>query len=92
MDIKRKDINQYLHAFNLITAKGKKLNDAYELGGLRAWHDFDGYTCWLSYQDLTMTLLFHGKYEISYEKEDTIDSFSKKVMRLLADDKSVEVS
>lgn len=74
-----------LQIFNLVTTKGSKLDGVYELSGIRASQDFDGYTCWLAYKDLTVTLLFHGSHDFDYQQKDTIDIFFKKVSNLLAD-------
>jgi len=74
-----------LQVFNLITTKGSKLDGAYEFSGIRASHDFDGYTCWLAYKDLTITLLFHGSYDFDYQQVDTLEIFFKKISNLLAD-------
>jgi len=77
-----------LQVYNLITTKGNKLNGVYEFCGIRASHDFDGYTCWLSYKDLTISLLFHGSYDFDYQDKTTLELFFKKVSRLLADKNS----
>jgi hypothetical protein len=73
----------FLRIFDLISTNGIKSNGAYEFLGIRAWHDFDGYTCWLAYNDLTITMLFHGKFSIEYEDEDTFNKFNKKVNSLM---------
>lgn len=73
----------FLRVFDLVSTKGTKGKEAYEFLGIRAWHDFDGYTCWLAYNDLTITLLFHGKFSIEYKYEDTFNNFQKKVNSLM---------
>ena len=78
-----KEKRNYLHVFNLITAKGTKQGSVYELEGIRASQDFDGYTCWLEYHDLTITLLFHNKYQFDYTNDQTVERFVKKVDRML---------
>jgi len=80
-----KEKRNYLHLFNVVSTLGEKVNGGYEYQSIRAWHDFDGYTCWLKYKDLTVTLLFHNKYKIDYQSEDTVNIFLKKVDKLLAD-------
>ncbi|MFT6735256.1 MAG: hypothetical protein ACJAS9_003461, partial [Polaribacter sp.] len=62
--------------------EGVKVEGEYKFLGIRAWHDFEGYTCWLAYKDLTVTLLFHGKFSIDYEQKDTLHEFYKKVNSL----------
>jgi hypothetical protein len=79
--LKSKD---FLQVFDLISSKGFKSNGKYQFQGIDAWHDFDGYTCWLSYKDLTITLLFHGKLGVEYENVDTFDEFYKKINGLIA--------
>jgi len=74
----------FLRLFNLISTKGTKLESTYEFSGIRAWNDFDGYTCWLSYKDLTITILFHGKFDVEFEHKDTFNEFYKKANSLIA--------
>jgi hypothetical protein len=74
----------FLHLFDLISTKGDKSGSEYEFNGIRAQHDFDGYTCWLAYKDLTVTLLFHGKFEVEFEKKETFELFYKKANAIIA--------
>jgi len=78
-----------LQIFNLVTTKGNKLDSVYELSGIRASQDFDGYTCWLAYKDLTVTILFHGSHDFDYQEKETIDIFFKKISNLLADQENL---
>lgn len=78
-----KEKRNYLKIFNLVTSKGIKKDNDYEFEGINASHDFDGYTCWLKYQDLTITLLFHNKYQFDYTHSETVERFIKKVDRIL---------
>jgi hypothetical protein len=70
-------LRDFLEIYDFITKEGIKLDGIYEHLGIKAWHDFDGYTCWLGYKDLTITLLFHGRFSIEYEHKDTLESFHK---------------
>ncbi|QOL25137.1 DUF3081 domain-containing protein [Thalassotalea sp. LPB0316] len=83
MATKIQEKRHFLEAFNIVTAKGQKSATGYELDGIKAWHDFDGYTCWLSYKDVTITILFHGKYKLDFEKEESFDLLNKKINRML---------
>ncbi|RGP39487.1 DUF3081 family protein [Colwellia ponticola] len=74
----------FLRLFDFISSKGVKSGSEYELSGIRAQHDFDGYTCWLAYKDLTITLLFHGKFDVEFDNKDTFDEFYKKANSLNA--------
>ncbi|MFQ3210100.1 MAG: hypothetical protein ACI9VO_001999 [Colwellia sp.] len=75
---------EFLRIFDLISTQGTKSGSVYEFVGITAQHDFDGYTCWLSYKDLTITLLFHGKFEVEFDKKDTFEEFYKKANSLIA--------
>jgi hypothetical protein len=85
MDINKEKQRNMLEVFNVVTSKGKKVDGAYEYLGIRASQDFDGYTCWLSYKDLTVSLLFHGKYDFDYKDKDTLKSFFNKISKLISD-------
>jgi hypothetical protein len=74
----------YLQAFNEILTVGEKVDEGYEFEGIKAIHDFDGYTCWLKYKDLTLTLKFHNNYQFDFESTETLSHFMKKVDVLLA--------
>ncbi|MBB1271899.1 DUF3081 family protein [Psychromonas sp. SR45-3] len=85
MDVDKLKKRDLLQAFDLVTTKGKKTDGVYELSGVKASQDFDGYTCWLSFKDLTVTLLFHGAFDMDYEDEDTQKAFFKKISNMLDD-------
>ena len=85
MDVDKLKKRDLLQAFDLVTTKGKKTDEVYELSGVKASQDFDGYTCWLSFKDLTVTLLFHGAFDMDYEDEDTQKAFFKKISNMLDD-------
>ena len=74
-----------LQVFNLITTKGDEIGGVYTLSDITASQDFDGYTCWLAYKDLTITLLFHGSYDFNYQQNKTLEVFFKKIENLLSD-------
>mgnify|MGYP000433387189 CR=1 FL=1 len=81
-----------LQIFDLVSSKGKKEQGNWAFNGIRAWHDFDGYTCWLSYKDLTATLLFHGKLSVEYEHAETLAEFSAQCILLTNYDVKAELS
>ncbi|GAA5141510.1 DUF3081 family protein [Thalassotalea piscium] len=85
MQNQQSELRDLLMIFEIVTAKGTKSDNTYEYEGITAWHDFDGYTCWLAYKDLTATLLFHGRFSFDYEQEDTFNAFLKKVAAMLSD-------
>jgi hypothetical protein len=68
--------SQYLYIFNHVITKGVNRDGKFYFGELSAWHDFDGYTCYLGYKDLTMTLYFHNRFSFDYQEESTLKAFS----------------
>ncbi len=84
-----KEINletrDYLSVFNKIATEGEKKENRYVLKGINAWHDYDGYTCFLEYKDLTLTLLFHGKYSFDFSNKQTMVDFIAKIKKLLSE-------
>ena len=73
------DQKMYLKAFNMIIEHGEKHGGYYVFNDIKAWHDFDGYCCYLSYNNVEMTLMFHGKYVLDYKKSEFLDSFINKI-------------
>ena len=74
----------HLTLFNEVLNRGTKQDSLYELDGITAWHDLDGYTCYLGYKDLTLTLMFHGKVALEYEQEETQLEFNNKICTILS--------
>ncbi|NMP30394.1 DUF3081 domain-containing protein [Thalassotalea sp. M1531] len=75
-------IHKYLTLFNQAISLGQKQSDGkYKLNEVEAWHDHDGYTCYLGYKDLVMTIYFHNKYAYDYEDPNTLTSFELLVER-----------
>jgi DUF3081 family protein len=72
-----------LSAFNEIITKGERVDSEYQLSGVKAWHDYDGYTCYIGYKDLTLTLLFHGKLSMDYQNKKTLAEFYDKIKKIL---------
>ncbi|MEP1742207.1 MAG: DUF3081 family protein [Kangiellaceae bacterium] len=72
-----------LSAFNEIITKGERVDSEYQLSGVKAWHDYDGYTCYIGYKDLTLTLLFHGKLSMDYQDKKTLAEFYHKIKKIL---------
>ncbi|MEC7939926.1 MAG: DUF3081 domain-containing protein [Pseudomonadota bacterium] len=77
-------IIEFLRVFEFIRSSGEQLNNKYQVGEMIAWHDYDGYTCWLSYKDVTVTLMFHGSLKIEYDNASNYAEFINRCMRVLA--------
>jgi len=76
------DLALHLNVFNHIVLKGQKTADKYVLGELSAWHDFDGYTFYIGYRDLTLSLYFHSRFSYDYKKESTREEFNVLIEKL----------
>ncbi len=80
----RLTVMQFLHVFDCVRANGDKHDHKYQLGELVAWHDYDGYTCWLGYKDVVVTLMFHGSLKIEYQNSKNYAAFNKQCLTLTA--------
>ncbi|MGF1848624.1 DUF3081 domain-containing protein [Vibrio lentus] len=76
-------IIEFLRVFDCIRSSGEQLDNKYQLGEMVAWHDYDGYTCWLSYRDVTVTLMFHGSLKIEYDKASNYEDFINRCLATL---------
>lgn len=73
----------HLHIFNYVCDHGDKRQEKFHLDELVAWHDIDGYSCYLGYRDLTMSLYFHSQFSFDYENEETFKSFNSLIDDIL---------
>jgi len=78
----RLTIKEFLRVFDSIRLKGDRLDHKYQLGEMIAWHDYDGYTCWLGYKDVTVTLMFHGSLKIEYDSSTNYADFIERCLAL----------
>lgn len=77
------NISQYLYVFNYICAQGFKSENVYYAEDFVAWHDFDGYTCYIGYKDVLLTLHFYGKHSLTYQDKNSFNIFSTKIKNFL---------
>jgi len=70
------NLSNHLYVFNHLISHGELREGKYHLNELIAWHDVDGYTCYIGYKDLTMSLLFHSRFLYDYEDEATLSAFN----------------
>lgn len=73
------DVKRCLLIFDKILKQGEKNGEKYLLKGLEAWTDFDGYNCYLSFNNVIVTIMFHSKYDIQFESQDALLKFEKKL-------------
>jgi hypothetical protein len=81
-----------LNVYNHITKLGEKFEPSqqtssdnmlysyYEYKGLKVWQDFDGYNCFIAFNKVTLTLMFHGKYSIESPDNEALDLFNQKLL------------
>ncbi len=75
------DIARYLLVFNQILSRGERIDQHYHYPDMEAWHDFDGYTCFLAFHGVTLTMFFHGHYQLDYPNQKAFSAFQDKVER-----------
>jgi len=73
------NMSNYLYIFNQIVTDGDAREGRFYLDEFSAWHDFDGYTCYIGYKDLTMTLYFHNRFSFDYSDKATLNKFNQLV-------------
>ena len=88
----RLTIKEFLRVFECVRSSGHILNDKYVLGELCAWHDYDGYTCWLGYKDVTVTLMFHGSLNIEFDHASNYSDFTTQCLSVISENHSVKES
>ncbi|MFD2164889.1 DUF3081 family protein [Thalassotalea euphylliae] len=76
------DVKYCLSVFNKVLSDGDNVDGKRQWQGLSAWADFDGYTCYLQFNQVIVTLLFHGKYAIEKPNEDAWQQFLKKLKQV----------
>ena len=75
LKMSNKNLCGYLYVFNHIISKGIKEQGKFNFGELSAWHDFDGYTCYIGYKDLTMSIYFHSRHFYEYREDASLKAF-----------------
>jgi hypothetical protein len=70
------NLPHYFSVYNHITTHGIKSEGKFLLDEFTAWHDFDGYTCFIGYKDLTMSIYFHSRFSFDYDEESTLKAFN----------------
>lgn len=76
----RLDLKTCLKVFNEVQSHGEKQGDEYHCQGFIAWSDFDGYTCFLRFNQTTVTMMFHGKYQLECPSEEVFAEFERKLL------------
>lgn len=71
-----------LNVVEKVRQHGEAAGNGYILDGLHASTDFDGYTVFLTYQEVTLTLGFHNQYQFDYPNERQLQAFMAKVQQI----------
>ena len=79
------NMSRYLYIINYVLANGTKRQGIFHFDELSAWHDFDGYTCYIGYKDLTMNLYFHSRFNFDYQKKATLNDFKLLIAKTAAE-------
>ena len=80
-----KNMSGYLYVFNHVLSNGIKRQGKFHFGELSAWHDFDGYTCYIGYKDLTMSLYFHSRHCYDYQEKATLKAFKLLIEHMIVE-------
>lgn len=68
-----------LAVFEKVRQHGEHHDDVYELDGIQASTDFDGYTVFLEGHRVKLNTGFHNTYHLDYENERDLGEFLKKL-------------
>lgn len=78
-------LSDHLYIFNHIISKGEKIDGKYFLDGVCAWHDLDGYSCFIGYKDVTLSLYFHGRFSYDFKDDQSVKEFKNIMANILLD-------
>ena len=76
------DIRVALSVFDKVISKGERKEEAFFLDGLYAIPSFDGYTVTLTDEKVTLSILFHNKFNIDYDSQKSFSEFMLKLDRV----------
>jgi hypothetical protein len=74
---------EFLRVFERVRSTGERIDQKFRLGEMYAWHDYDGYTCWLNYRDITVTLMFHGSLKIECDRSSNYTDFTNQCLSII---------
>lgn len=73
-----------MQALHNIFEHGEKTERGFELNGIVAVSDHDGYTCTLCNDKVSFNLFFHNKYSFDYQSDDDLLKFERKIAAIAA--------
>lgn len=71
-----------LQVFDKIRQHGDKANEQYQLMGIIAFTDHDGYTLYIEDANVKLRFGFHNQYHFDYDTRDQYESFEKKLKQI----------
>lgn len=77
------EVQAALKAFQIIIDNGEKTEQGYELEGLIATSDIDGYTVHIGDGAVTLHLMFHHKFAVDTPNRRATANFMKRLDHLL---------
>lgn len=69
------DVKQALRVFDRATREGSKEGDGWHFKGLTVSTDFDGYTVFINSPKVKLTIFFHNKFSVDYERSKDLQEF-----------------
>ncbi len=72
----------YLELFNYVLTHGNKKDQKSYFDDVYAWHEVDGYTCYLEFQGVKLTLLFHSRVSFEHDSAAELAKFQNKLASL----------
>ncbi len=76
------DIKVALSVFDKVISRGERKDETFFLNGLYATPSFDGYTVSLTDQKVTLSILFHNKFNLVYDSKKSLSEFLLKLERI----------
>ena len=76
------DVKKALRVFEKVVSQGKRYGDEYQLNGISALSDFDGYTIVLRTASASLTIQFHSKFSFEYSNLREMQLFLEKLESL----------
>jgi Protein of unknown function (DUF3081) len=76
------DIKKALRVFDKATREGEKRDDGWHYRGLTVSTDFDGYTVFMNWQNVQLTIFFHNKFTVDCKNAFQLQEFTELLEKL----------
>lgn len=71
-----------LQVFDKIRQHGTQQDDQYNLEGVTAYTDLDGYTLFIEDNKVKLRFGFHNQYHFDYDSPNDLENFEKKLRQI----------